>query len=259
MNVQDFKSPLFIRNSKFNLTIESPKTSERRIKIVWTVRGSNDNNLSASFDTVHKRQHHRNNATLQLAVRLIARGCDGINFINENNSRSVLFCLLEGTAQVGFTVTSHFRHDFGTINEKEECSSFVCNSFCNESLPGSRRSMKQNPFRWFNTEGLKEGWVAQRQFNHFTNCGQLLTDASDVFVPNFEPLLMIFSFDWVSIAMNHSFWSDDAVFAIVRRVNLHDFELNRAKTLANKEGIPLPDWSVSLKKIGFQICFENVP
>lgn len=56
MNSEDFETANLIRNTNIDLSIESSESSKSRVKRVRPVGSSNNNNMSSSFETVHKSQ-----------------------------------------------------------------------------------------------------------------------------------------------------------------------------------------------------------
>lgn len=98
-----------------------------------------------------------------------------------------------------------------TIDQEEECSSFVCDCTSNQSFPSSRWSVQQDAtgrlshrinhliksfksdidilskclISYFYTDGLEECWVPEWQLHHFFNLSQLLPNTSDVIIADF--------------------------------------------------------------------------
>ena len=63
-----------------------------------------------------------------------------VNFINEYNTRSFLFRLAEQVTYTGCTYSNEHFHKVGTRKRKERYICFTGNSFCQQSLTGSRRA-----------------------------------------------------------------------------------------------------------------------
>jgi len=68
----------------------------------YTCTHTHYHNLLISGDTIHKRQHLRNNTFLGLAIGLVTFRSDGIHLINPDNRRLILLRLLEAPPQMSF-------------------------------------------------------------------------------------------------------------------------------------------------------------
>mmetsp|Transcript_24072 Transcript_24072/g.37883 ORF Transcript_24072/g.37883 Transcript_24072/m.37883 type:complete len:252 (+) Transcript_24072:1544-2299(+) len=249
MDVKDFESAFLIGNAKFNLPVESAKSPESRIQIVRAVGSTNNDNLAAALDAIHEGKKHGDDTTLKLAVCFVTSRSNRVNLIYENNSRSIFLSLLERPSKIGFTIASHLRHNFGTVDEEEESAGFVRDGLCDQRLTGSRRTMEQHSLGGLDTESLEQRRVTERELDHLTNGSKLLSNTTNILVANIKALLMVLPLDWISVAMDNSFWSHNTVLAVIGSIDLHDLELHRAETLTDDESITFPDRTVSFQEV----------
>mmetsp|Transcript_44912 Transcript_44912/g.118629 ORF Transcript_44912/g.118629 Transcript_44912/m.118629 type:complete len:271 (-) Transcript_44912:13-825(-) len=155
MNAEDFQTTILIRHADINFAIETPETAQGWVNGVGAVGCPNDNNTGALFEAVHERQHLTDDTTLDFAIGFFTLGRNGVNLVDKDNGRSILFCFLKSLAQVRFGFTSHLGHDFGPVDQKEKSSGFVGNSPSNESLSGAGRTVQQDTARWLDTQCLE--------------------------------------------------------------------------------------------------------
>ena len=96
-----------------NLTVETSGTKQRLIQDVGTVRGGQDDNTAVGAETVHfRKQLVQRVFTFIVAVHvyIFATGtADGIDLVDEYDTRSFLFCLAEQVTYAGSTYADeHF-------------------------------------------------------------------------------------------------------------------------------------------------------
>ena len=144
MDTEDFKTTILIRHTDINFTIKSTETTKCWINGIGTIRSSNHNDRSTLLESVHEGQHLRDNTAFDFSVGLFPLGSDGINFINKDNGRCVLFCFFKGLAKVGFGFSGHFGHDLGTVDEEEKGTGFIRDSTSNKGFTRPRRSIEKN-------------------------------------------------------------------------------------------------------------------
>src|SRR5699024_4683652 len=97
-----------------------------------------------------------NNASFNFTVGLFTFGSDGIKFVDENDSRCILFGFFKSLAQIALGLAGELAHNFGTVNEEEKCTSFVSHGSSNQGLAGTRRAIEQNTTRGLHANGFEE-------------------------------------------------------------------------------------------------------
>mmetsp|Transcript_6841 Transcript_6841/g.15455 ORF Transcript_6841/g.15455 Transcript_6841/m.15455 type:complete len:203 (-) Transcript_6841:812-1420(-) len=135
VNAQDLHTPVVVRDTNVQLTVKSTKPTQCAIDCVGPVGGSDHNSLRSTLHTIHQSQELRHNPLLDLTLGLLTLRGDGIDFIDENNGRSILLRLFKRTPQIGLSLSSHLGHDFGTINQEEKSSGLVGYSTGQQGLP----------------------------------------------------------------------------------------------------------------------------
>lgn len=113
------------------------------------------------LESIHEGEQLADNSPFYLALCLLALRSNGVDFIDEDDGRRILFRLLERFAQVGFALTSQLRHDLWTINQEKESTGLVCNCPCYEGLPTSRRPIEQDTLGGLDSNGFEQLWMAK--------------------------------------------------------------------------------------------------
>lgn len=148
---QDLKTTNFVRNSNVDFSIESTESSESRIKRVRSVGSSDYNNVTTTFESVHKGQQLRNNTSFDLTMYFLSIRGNRVNLIDENNCWTVFFSLLESFSEISLGLSSHLRHDLRTVDQEEESSSLICDCSGNQSLSRAWRTIKKDSSRWLDS------------------------------------------------------------------------------------------------------------
>ena len=77
------------------LSVKAAETTEGRVDRVRTVRGADDDHLPSALQTVHQSEQLRDHALLDLAIRLITLGRNGVQLIDEDDRGRVLEEMIE--------------------------------------------------------------------------------------------------------------------------------------------------------------------
>ena len=127
------------------------------IQNIRTVRCRNHDDAFVDTEAVHLNQ--------QLIQRLfsfiVAAAHTGatlppyrINFINENDTGSILFGLVEQITHTGCADAHKHLHKVRTGNRKKRHAGFACHSPGKQRLAGTRRSVQQHAFGNFGTQRI---------------------------------------------------------------------------------------------------------
>ena len=73
-----------------DLTIKSADTPQRNVERVRSVGCANDDDVCPSLHPIHQCEELRDDTFLDLALSLLALRCDRVDFIDEDDGRSVL-------------------------------------------------------------------------------------------------------------------------------------------------------------------------
>src|SRR5690606_20115124 len=154
-----------IRQADHNLTIEAPRAQQRRIKHVGTVGGRDDDDTIVRLKTIHLYQ--------QLVERLLALvvttaqpgttvTADGVDLINEDDARRMLFSLLEHVAHTAGADTDKHLHKVRTGNGEERHLGLTRHGLGQQRLTGTRRAYHQHATRNTPTQALEFARIAQK-------------------------------------------------------------------------------------------------
>ncbi|KAI6757217.1 hypothetical protein HG531_003042 [Fusarium graminearum] len=223
VDLENLETTSRVGDTNVDLTIESAESSKSGVDRVGSVGGGHDNDVGTSLHTVHEGKKLRNDSSLDLTVSLFTLGSDGVNLVDEDNGGRVLLGFLKGLSQVRLRLTSHLRHDLGTVDEEEEGTSLVGNSSGHQSLTSTGRSEKQNTSRRLNTNRLEKLGMSERKLNHLSDLGHLLSASTNIVVTDLvEVVLLLVALNGLTLAMNDSILCDDTV---LWGVDLDDLEL----------------------------------
>mmetsp|Transcript_1727 Transcript_1727/g.4031 ORF Transcript_1727/g.4031 Transcript_1727/m.4031 type:complete len:777 (+) Transcript_1727:352-2682(+) len=255
VDAEDFEASIFIGDTDIDFAIETTETTKGGVNGIGTVGTSNDNDRRTLLEAVHECQHLTDDTALDFSVGLFTLGGDRVDFINENNGGGILFGLFESLAKVRFGFTSHLGHDFGSIDQKEKGTRFVCNGTRNKGLSTSGWSIQQDSTGWLDSKSLEKSGVTKGKFNHFTDLCHLLAASTNIIVTNIIHLFFVFTLHWISLAVNDSVGGHDTVG---RGIRFHDFEFDGMHGRTNQKEISLFDRTVGLQKIRLQINLKEI-
>ena len=150
MNAKNLLTSLDIRSADSNLTVETSRTQDCRIKNIHTVGSCHDDD-----SLIHSKTIHLHKKLIQSLLSLImaaahtgstlSRNC--IDLINKNNTRCMFLALFKQVTDTGGADTDKHLHKIRTGNGKERNTCFTCYSFGKKSLTCSWRTYKDNAFR----------------------------------------------------------------------------------------------------------------
>ena len=101
MNSQNLQSSSRVRDTDIHLAIKAPKSTEGSINAIGPVGRSHHDNITSCLDTVHEGEELGDDTALDFAVGFVTLGCNGIDFVDEDDGGAVLFGFFKGLAQVG--------------------------------------------------------------------------------------------------------------------------------------------------------------
>mmetsp|Transcript_28442 Transcript_28442/g.80059 ORF Transcript_28442/g.80059 Transcript_28442/m.80059 type:complete len:454 (-) Transcript_28442:148-1509(-) len=255
VDAEDLETAVLIRHSDVDFSVEASETTEGRIDGIWTIGGSDDDDAGTLLQPIHQGQHLTDDTTLHFSVGLFTLWCNGIDLVDEDDGRSVLLGLLECLAEVGLTLTGHLGHDLRSIDEEKEGARLVGNGPRNEGLSASRWPVQEHTTWRFDSQGFEQGRVTQRELDHFTNLGHLLSATADIVVPHVVHLFFVFALDRLSLAVDDGVRGHDAVRGGVR---LHDLEFHGVHGGSHQEEVALLDGTVGLEEVGFEVHVKEV-
>src|SRR2546427_423635 len=124
----------------------------------------------------------RTTPPFDLAGHLFPLRGDRVEFIDEQDARSILLGLLDLLAEALLALSVVLRHDFRALDRIEICAGLVGHRLCDERLAGAGRPVQEDPFRRIDPEALEQLRVLQREFDHLADLHQFLLESADVLV-----------------------------------------------------------------------------
>lgn len=97
MNIVNLPALVYRRESNLNLTIETTRTLDGRVKLISHIGSSHHNDIVISAKSIHFNKDLVE-STITFVIRthlLVTLFGNSIDFVNENNSRRVSLCLLK--------------------------------------------------------------------------------------------------------------------------------------------------------------------
>mmetsp|Transcript_23023 Transcript_23023/g.32147 ORF Transcript_23023/g.32147 Transcript_23023/m.32147 type:complete len:418 (+) Transcript_23023:331-1584(+) len=147
VDTKDTGTALEVGKVDGDLTIETSGTEKGCIKNVDTVSSGNGDNSRVSIETVHLNEDLVNS----LFTFIVTSGetsttltTDGINFVNEDNARSILLGLSKDVTDTGSTHTNEHLYEFRTRDGNEGDTGLTGNSLGEEGLTGTGRTIKDD-------------------------------------------------------------------------------------------------------------------
>ena len=171
VHLQDLLTATHIRQPDHDLTVETARAQQRRVKHVWTVGRRDDDDALVAFETVHLNQHLVQ-GLLTLIVTATQAGAtlatDGVDFIDEDDARRGFLRLFEHVAHAGCTHADEHFDEVGTGNGEERYLRFAGDRFRQQRFTGPRRANHQHAFRDLAAQLLETARFAQvfHQFAH---------------------------------------------------------------------------------------------
>jgi hypothetical protein len=149
MHLQDTFSPSDVRSRYDNVPIEPSWTEQRGIQYVRPVGCGDENDSLVGLESIHLDQ--------QLVQRLFplviaateagsAVTPDGVDFVDKNDARGLLFALNEKVTDSGSADADEHFYKIGTADTEERDPGFPRDGASQQRLAGSRGSHEQAPF-----------------------------------------------------------------------------------------------------------------
>ena len=138
---------LYIGHADIDLTVKTTRAQQRVIENIRAVCCRHDYDALVIAETVHL-----NKQLVECLLALIvsaaeagaALAADGVDLVDEYDSRSDLLCLVEQVAHTRCADADIKLNKVGTGNGQKLHARFACNRFCEQGLTCSRGAYKQN-------------------------------------------------------------------------------------------------------------------
>ena len=111
VDLQYLQARLPVGNPDLNLPVEPSRPAQGWIDGVRPVGSSDDHHFSARLHAVHQSQKLSYHPALHLARYLFSLGGDGVDLIDEDDRRCLLFCRLEQLAELLLRLAIVLGHD----------------------------------------------------------------------------------------------------------------------------------------------------
>ena len=86
MNVNDGPSCVLVRQREVKLSVEPTWSSQRRVDVVGTICGTNNNDLTTAVHAIHQGKQSRNNAGMDLLLLARPNRGQAINLVKEDDA-----------------------------------------------------------------------------------------------------------------------------------------------------------------------------
>ena len=182
MNLQDGQSPVPVWNRNCYFTIEPARPPQRRIKGIRDIGGPNDNHILAFSQAIHQGEKLRHDSFFDVSDHLFALRSNGVDLIQENDTRSFSGRLFENLPQMCLALSVEFMNDLRTAHREKICFGLVGNGSRNERLPAAGRAMEKDTFWCVDTKTFEYLGVAQREFYHFPDSMELRFQSANVLI-----------------------------------------------------------------------------
>mmetsp|Transcript_16232 Transcript_16232/g.24062 ORF Transcript_16232/g.24062 Transcript_16232/m.24062 type:complete len:213 (-) Transcript_16232:1007-1645(-) len=113
---QDFQSAFFVGLIYRKFSVESAEPSQRRIDYIWSIGGANHDDMRSRLDPIHQSQKLRNNSLFEFPASFVPSRGNTVDFIDENDGRSIGLGFLERLSKIRFTFTAQFAHNFRSVD-----------------------------------------------------------------------------------------------------------------------------------------------
>ncbi len=158
MHAKDFFAAFHVRPRHDHAAVEAAWPQKRRVENVRAVRGSNQDDAFVRFKAVHFDEQ-RVQGLLALVVTA-AEACatmtaDCVDFVYEDDARSVLLALLEKVANAAGAHANEHLDEIRAGNREKRNVRFAGNRAGKQSFAGSRRPDEQYALRNAATELLE--------------------------------------------------------------------------------------------------------
>ena len=153
MNFQNIDTSSQIRTLYNNPAVKTSRTKKCLIQNLRTVRRCKNNDALRRIKTIHlSQQLVQCLLTLVIATESwITALADGIQFIDKDNTRRILLCLLKKVSYSGSTDTHEHLYEIGTWKTEERHIGFTGNCLGKQCLTCSGRPHKKGTLRQFRT------------------------------------------------------------------------------------------------------------
>ncbi|MNQ60834.1 hypothetical protein D3C85_751330 [compost metagenome] len=171
MNLENLFATTDVRQTNYNLTVETARTQQRRVQNIGTVGRGNHDDAVIHLKAVHLNQ--------QLVERLLAlvvttthasttMATDRIDFVDEDDAWSVFLGLLEHVANTAGTHADEHFDEVGAGNGEERYFGFAGDGLGDQGFTGTRRTHHQHTARNAATQALEFARIAQ-ELDQFTD------------------------------------------------------------------------------------------
>ena len=150
VHVENLFAAANVGHRNHDLTVEAPRTQQRRVEHVGTVRRSDHDDVRARIEAVHFDEHLVE-CLLAFVVAAAQAGAalasDRIDFVDEDDAGSVLLCRFEHVANARSAHAHEHFNEVRTRNREEGNARFAGDRLREERLAGTRRTDEENAAR----------------------------------------------------------------------------------------------------------------
>ena len=147
MHHEDFLTFVQVGQIDVNLTVETTSTEQRTIQNVSTVGRSHDDDTTVGAESIHLSQELVQGAFTFIVTThcssLATSTTNGINLVDEDDTRSFCLCLLEEVTHTAGTHTHKHLDKLGARQGEERHTRLTCYRFGQQGLTCSWRAHQE--------------------------------------------------------------------------------------------------------------------
>mmetsp|Transcript_32480 Transcript_32480/g.67007 ORF Transcript_32480/g.67007 Transcript_32480/m.67007 type:complete len:228 (-) Transcript_32480:540-1223(-) len=186
MDLHDTRTGVLVRVRELDLSVQASGAEQRGIQRIWAVRGCDDLHGGLVGEAVqlvqqleHRSLYLADPRELPSAGALLA---DGVQLVDEDDSRRFLFCKDEGVTDDLRTIADEHLHQLGSCQLEESGIRGSCASSGHHGLASSRRPMHQHSLRGLDADVFEALLVGHGQDDCLLQLLNLLLQTANVAV-----------------------------------------------------------------------------
>src|SRR5690606_13714986 len=139
-----------------DLAVEPPGPAQGGVNRVHAVCGPYHHHLAAFLEAVHHRKELGDHTPLHLTGHLLPSPGDGVKFVDEDDRRGVLLCLVEYLAELLLALAIVLGNNLGACDRDEVRPALACDRLCNQGLSSAGGPEEEDSLRRLDSEFLEE-------------------------------------------------------------------------------------------------------
>ena len=160
MNFDDFPTTFPVGDGNGDFPVKPAWPTQCRVHRIRQVSRGNYNHFAAPFQSVHQSQKLSYNPLFNIANHFVAARGNGINFVQENDARTLGAGFIEEFAQMGLALPVKLMHHLGPTDREKIRVCFLGDDPGDKRLAGTGGAAQQYSFWRIYPQALKDLGVA---------------------------------------------------------------------------------------------------